>query len=550
MMVGPQLQDSLFEIMLRFRIHPVAFTADLEKMYRQIQVNDIDTDLQRILWRRSPSEPLREYRLNTVTYGTASAPYLAVKCLQQLAHDEKHQYPEASRIALEDFYIDDVASGSSTSSSAKQIVQQLINLCMSGGFILRKWTTNNAELLAFIPEELRETKTLIELQHDSTTVKTLGIHWNPSEDKYHFKITMPPDMPGSYTKRIIISEVAKIYDPCGWLSPVIIVCKCFIQSLWKVKADWDEILPEEIQQKWITIRRSLQQLESIYIPRCVLPSSPRRIILIGCSDASEKAISASCYVLSEYENSPPTCQLLTAKTWVASLRPETIARMELRGVMGLSELMKTVIKALPITFTAVEAYTDSTITLHWIKSDASRWKTYVRNRVQAIQDNLPSASWFHIPGEVNPADCASRGISSIDLIDFNLWWNGSQMWCDRPTTTPELLDEETSQMMKESQPIKSFAVSARPFPQFLNKYSSFRKLQRVVAYLFRFCHNALAKMRDFQRHEGVLTTVELEISHDAIIEQLQGYCFQVECNALLNSNSCRKPHFTLVPFHQ
>ncbi len=138
MMVGPQLQNSLLNIMLRFRTNPIAFTADLEKMYRQILVKPEDAHFQRILWRTHPSLPIQEYKLNTVTYGTASAPYLAVKSLQQLAILENDKYPLAAEAALTSFYIDDNLSGSDTLEEAKKTVSELIDLCMSGGFSLSK----------------------------------------------------------------------------------------------------------------------------------------------------------------------------------------------------------------------------------------------------------------------------------------------------------------------------------------------------------------------------------------------------------------------------
>jgi hypothetical protein len=54
-------------------------------MYRQVRIHEDDRELQRILWTRSTEEPLRTYELSTVTYDTASGPYLATYCLQQLA---------------------------------------------------------------------------------------------------------------------------------------------------------------------------------------------------------------------------------------------------------------------------------------------------------------------------------------------------------------------------------------------------------------------------------------------------------------------------------
>ncbi|GFT01585.1 uncharacterized protein LOC103569155 [Trichonephila clavipes] len=91
LMVGPQLQTDLTTILLRFRTQKIAITADIEKMYRQITLQD--SDFQRIVWRNSPFEPIQDFRLTRIAYGTASAPYLAIKCLQQLALNEANNCP-------------------------------------------------------------------------------------------------------------------------------------------------------------------------------------------------------------------------------------------------------------------------------------------------------------------------------------------------------------------------------------------------------------------------------------------------------------------------
>ncbi|GFW94202.1 integrase catalytic domain-containing protein [Trichonephila clavipes] len=113
-MVGPRVQPELFPILIQFRIFSVAICADVEKMFRQIKVHEEDVDWQRILWRDSPTEPIREYRLTTVTYGTSSAPFLSTRTLRQLAIDEQENYPAASRATLSHFYVDDLLSGSAT----------------------------------------------------------------------------------------------------------------------------------------------------------------------------------------------------------------------------------------------------------------------------------------------------------------------------------------------------------------------------------------------------------------------------------------------------
>ncbi|GFX90048.1 integrase catalytic domain-containing protein [Trichonephila clavipes] len=137
-MVGPRVQPELFPILIQFRIFSVAICADVEKMFRQIKVHEEDVGWQRVLCRDSPTEPIREYRLTTVTYGTSSAPFLSTRTLRQLAIDEQENYQAASRATLSHFYVDDLLSGSATKKGAIQLVSELQEMMKRGGFSLRK----------------------------------------------------------------------------------------------------------------------------------------------------------------------------------------------------------------------------------------------------------------------------------------------------------------------------------------------------------------------------------------------------------------------------
>lgn len=90
---GPKMQSELWLILTRWRLFQFAFTTDIVKMFRQIRIHEDDADLQRILWHSEPTREVQDFRLNTVTYGTTSAPYLAQRTLYQLAEDEQEKYP-------------------------------------------------------------------------------------------------------------------------------------------------------------------------------------------------------------------------------------------------------------------------------------------------------------------------------------------------------------------------------------------------------------------------------------------------------------------------
>lgn len=118
LLVGPTIQEDLLGILVRWRKHRIAISADVEKMYRKIRVRDKDTYFQKMLWRNDENENVKEYRLSTLTFGTASAAYLAIRTLRQLAVDEADNYADASKVVLRDFYVDDLLTGADTEEAA------------------------------------------------------------------------------------------------------------------------------------------------------------------------------------------------------------------------------------------------------------------------------------------------------------------------------------------------------------------------------------------------------------------------------------------------
>ncbi|XP_059223692.1 uncharacterized protein LOC131997178 [Stomoxys calcitrans] len=177
--VGPTLQEDIFAILTRFRFHKFALVADITKMYRQVLVDERDCLWQCILWRNSPNDPLSSYKLKTLTYGTSCAPYLAVKCLQELAKQESSNFPVGSKVTLRDFYVDNLMTGGNTIEEAINIKQEVSALLQKGGFFLRKFAANNEKIISDVREEDREEIVKVD---DTQFVKTLGLRWSPHEE--------------------------------------------------------------------------------------------------------------------------------------------------------------------------------------------------------------------------------------------------------------------------------------------------------------------------------------------------------------------------------
>jgi len=106
---------------------------------------------------------LRIYELSTVTHGTASAPYLATRCLQQLAEDESKDFALAPETLTNNFYVDDALCGAKTIEDALRLQQELIALLGRGGFHLRTFCASHPIILEAVPPDCREMEVPIEL---------------------------------------------------------------------------------------------------------------------------------------------------------------------------------------------------------------------------------------------------------------------------------------------------------------------------------------------------------------------------------------------------
>lgn len=415
MFIGPVIQDSLFNLLLRWRMHPIVIKADIEKMYRQILVTTSHQPYQRIVWRNDPKDELQDFELRTVTFGTASAPFLAIKTIQQIAIDEFSNFPLGAEALQHDFYVDDLLSGADTIEDAIELQKQITNILLKGGFPIRKWSSNHNMVTDHIEENAKD------LQSNSDpSIRALGILWSPKLDIISIKVSLPATTVNS--KRTLLSEISKLFDPLGWIAPAIIKMKILLQSLWLTGLSWDDPLPPSIATEWNQFRIQLPFIEKVHINRWIHTTKNTNFQLQGFCDASEKAYAAVIYVRVQDSKNNWSNHLLTAKTRVAPVKRISLPRLELCGAVLLAKLLGQVQNILKAT--TVDAWTDSEIVLAWLKGHPNKWKTFVANRVSEIHNILEAANWHHVSSKENPADCASRGVSPNELIEHPLWWNG------------------------------------------------------------------------------------------------------------------------------
>ncbi|XP_060524303.1 uncharacterized protein LOC132700786 [Cylas formicarius] len=525
LLIGPKLQNEIVSILLSFRRFPVAFTADITMMYRQILVNDSHQDYQRILWRFSPREPVQDFRLKTVTYGLNSAPFLALRCLLQLATEGRDRFPRAAAILASQVYVDDICVSCKSLEDAVDIKQQLIALLDEGCFFLRKWSSNCVDFLATIPSDILQKPLALDTKSDPY-LKVLGLRWSPEKDIFSYDIQF---LNSTCTKRSILSEISRIFDPIGLLCPITLLVKQLMQSLWARGIDWDSEVPADIAQRWTDYKNELPSLSALEIPRYCFISKYVSLEFHAFGDASELGYGSCIYSRLVSPDGQISTYLLYAKSKVSPLKRLSLPKLELSAALMASKLLKYALNVYNIPDVQnIYAWSDSTIVLGWIRSPPCRWRTFVSNRVSQIQDNVAPERWFHIKSEDNPADLASRPVLPSDLVDCPLWWAGPA-WLSRPS---------------EEWPKHELGELDEPLPE--ERATILTKILRLITYWRRFLGIRFKVVSVVKK--GPFTEYELFQSLLRIVKQVQAEAFYEDISNLSNKSVCSKPLRKLAPF--
>ena len=532
---GPKTQNDMFNILLRFRIHYVCFLSDIEKMYCQIKIKKHHRDFLRFFWRTNDTNALTILRLTSLPFGLNCSPYIAITCLKKLARELKKSFPEACNTILHDSYIDDIISGSDTLGNAMCLTKDLQTVCISGGFNLRKWYSNNDSLLKFLSQSINLKADSFDIVEKPT--KVLGIPWCPKTDEFFFDFDSQYEI--NRTKRSILSSIVQIFDPFGWLGPIIIKGKILIQQLWLKKVDWDLQLPYSLGQEWLTVLKQLSSINEVRITRYLGDLNVG--LLCAFTDASEKAYGSCIYLVGN-----GTVKLLAAKSRVAPLKTISLARLELCAAVLGAKLLKILMDNYRIPAKRCFLFTDSTIVLAWLAKPSNCWKTFIANRVSEIHSLIPECSWLHVKSSENSADILSRGILPVDLVKFDLWWKGPSWLSTFTGIKSERINYETENERRKQQfELVSFSAIVNELCENISNYT---KLIRVFAWVYRYINNL--RLNPSSRKYGLLTVEEIELSTKKLIRTVQAKHFSSTIEALTINNPLKPKDslLSLTPF--
>ena len=222
-----------------------------------------------------------------------------------------------------------------------------------------------------------------------TGFSVLGIAWNPVEDCFYFNIKLE-SLAGAVTKRLVLSKIGKLFDPFGWIAPVIVTSKIFMQSLWALTKEWDTKFPHDYENNWKQWYGSLSSITKIRVPRWIGIQAPAQSFeLHGFADASKLAYVAVVYLSVLDKGSPISFR--GANTKVAPLKTLSIPRLELCAAQLLAKLVRHFVDNFEYGKPTVYLWSDSKDVLYWLRDIPAKWPTFIANMCSNISTLLPDA---------------------------------------------------------------------------------------------------------------------------------------------------------------
>ena len=383
---GPGLIGNLLGVLLRFCEEQVAFSGDISKMFLQILLPEEDTHVHRFLWRNvdTTREPTT-YALQRVTFGDKPSPDMASFVMLKMAEANEKECPRAATILKRDRYVDDLIHSCPSTDEAIKSIEEVDKVLSTGSFKIKEWLCSSTVEKANESEQLKEADGSESDSHPVTPIvnldgeeenKTLGVIWNPKRDVIGF--ALKEVKVERLTKRSVLSNISKLYDPLGLASAVTIKARIALQNIWKAKQfDWDDPLPEVMSDTWKKLFKEIESLKKVEFPRCLQPkevSGPSELHVFA--DASKDAYGAVAYLVWTTPHGFHVC-LVSAKARVAPLPHTTIPRLELMAALIASRLAHTIVEESKLKPSSVTFWSDSTIVLNWLCSESTSFKPFV-----------------------------------------------------------------------------------------------------------------------------------------------------------------------------
>ena len=499
---GPDLNNSLVGVLVRFRKEHVAIVCDVKKMFMQFKVLAEHRDFLCFWWWEGSrfEESPRIFRMSSHVFGAKSSPSCAAYGLRRVAEDFGSQYgEEVSRCVKENFYVDDALCSVDTVSGAVQLVSEMSELLSKASLGLHKFVSNSPTVCQQLQVEHQVES--LDVPGASGLQKALGVRWCTVTDTFQFTVNTELKK-NLASRRNILSMVSGIFDPLGFISPYVLEGRNILQAMCKSGIDWDEVLPAELESRYARWVKSLDHLVQVRVPRCYKPEGFGEVSVMELhvfGDASLTGIGVAAYLRLVNTVGIVHCSLVAAKSRVVPSKTPTVPRLELMAAVLAAKVGSKLKAELGYGGLPVFYWSDSLVTLGYIRNKSKRFHVFVANRVEQIRELTDPSDWFHVDTKSNPADLASRGLDASQISQHSCWFEGPaflwQQSLDAMLTPPVAPVSDSDSEVKSCSSFATVAVPTFDLSRFQH-ISSWEKLVKVVALVLKLKSQLLLKVRN------------------------------------------------------
>ena len=487
--------NSQLSILLRWRENEVALVGDIKKMYNSVILEEVEQHCHRYLWSDVELDFPKTYVITRVNMGDKPAGAISTEALYLTAEKFKEKDPVAAEMLRSGSYVDDIVDSAKSREDAKELANGAENILFEGGFRIKFWLFSGDNIESDVTEVLGVKwfpfTDMIAVQSSiNFSPKKRGVHTLPDLKPSD----IPNEIPDVLTKRLVLSQVMKIYDPMGIWSPVSLRGRLLLRKTWEMDLGWDDNFPQQLHDQWIDFFISIKYLSDIQYPRWLKPDGAvGDPMLVIFSDASDTSYGFAAYARWPTTNGSFLSRLILAKCRVAPLTKRSTPQLELNAAVLAKRGREVIMKEMRYKFTTFLHIVDSETVLCMLQKTSTRFNLYEGVRIGEIQASTGGdvSCWAWIAGKKNISDWLTRGKSPQEIGASSEWFCGPsymiapvEEWglkysnSDVNCTLPGEKKISKSHNTQVTSPIVDYS-----------RFNNYYKLRRVLARILNFFLN-------------------------------------------------------------
>ena len=431
----------LVEVVIRWFSRRIGLHTDVMKMYNSVKLVEEDWCYQMYLWQETldPDVEPEDQTIKTLIYGVKPSGNQAEVGLRETARLRKEEYPRVYEIATEEIYVDDCLSGEDSIEDAYQTADQMQLVFSETGYHLKNFTFSGKP-----PPK--------DLSRDGQSINVTGFKWFSEDDTIQLDVGELnfaskqrgrfPDtidakrVPQILTRKHCHSQVARIYDITGLLTPITASMKEDLHDLVDRGIPWKDQIPDNLRHVWTDHFEMIKEIPTLRYSRTIIPEDAVSLDIdtIDTGDASKSIACIAIYARLKRRNGEYSCQLVFGRSKLIE-NGTTQPRAELIAVMHNAHTGEVVRRAFGKYHKSAIKLSDSQIVLHWLNNDQKALKQWVRTRViESLRFTLPS-QWFFVISEDMVADIGTRRGAKLSDVNSSSEWINGYKWMHKDSST-------------------------------------------------------------------------------------------------------------------